>query len=246
MVGDHAVGDVGLVLEVRGIGLRAARGADRLEDRREDVGVVVAALALETETSRSKPMPVSTCLAGSGVERAVGLAVELDEDEVPDLDDVGIAAVDEACRRRGPPCGRCGSRVHGPHGPVSPISQKLSFFVARQRCAPRDRCLRQRSRASSSGVEPRLRVAARSRSRRAASGSRPQTFGQQLPRPVDRLGLEVVAEGPVAEHLEEGVVVGVAGRRPRGRCACRRRGCTSACPPPRREGARAVARGRRP
>src|SRR5206468_3188198 len=31
-----------------------------------------------------------------------------------------------------------------------------------------------------------------------------------LPRPADRLALVVVAEGPVAEHLEEGVVVGVA------------------------------------
>ena len=30
---------------------------------------------------------------------------------------------------------------------------------------------------------------------------------KQLPRPVDRLFLEVVAEGPRAQHLEEGVVV---------------------------------------
>ena len=32
---------------------------------------------------------------------------------------------------------------------------------------------------------------------------------QELPRPVDSLFLEVVAERPVAEHLEHGVVVGV-------------------------------------
>src|SRR5256885_17228584 len=31
-------------------------------------------------------------------------------------------------------------------------------------------------------------------------------LGQQLPGPLERLALEVVAEGPVAQHLEEGVV----------------------------------------
>ena len=34
-------------------------------------------------------------------------------------------------------------------------------------------------------------------------------FGQKFPRPVDGLGLEVVSEAPVAEHLEHRVVVGV-------------------------------------
>jgi hypothetical protein len=33
--------------------------------------------------------------------------------------------------------------------------------------------------------------------------------GEQFPRPRDRFLLEVIAETPVAEHLEEGVVVGV-------------------------------------
>ena len=37
-----------------------------------------------------------------------------------------------------------------------------------------------------------------------------QVRRQEVPRPVDRLALEVVAEAPVAEHLEEGVVA----RRP--------------------------------
>ena len=38
------------------------------------------------------------------------------------------------------------------------------------------------------------------------SRSRPQLAGEQLPGEADRLLLEVVAEGEVAEHLEEGVV----------------------------------------
>ena len=33
--------------------------------------------------------------------------------------------------------------------------------------------------------------------------------GQQFPRPLDRLGLEVIAERPVAQHFEERVVIGV-------------------------------------
>ena len=37
-----------------------------------------------------------------------------------------------------------------------------------------------------------------------------EVAGQELPRPVDRLALEVVAEAPVAEHLEQRVVA----RRP--------------------------------
>ena len=38
----------------------------------------------------------------------------------------------------------------------------------------------------------------------------PLLAGQELPGPVDRLALEIVAEAEVAQHLEEGVVVGRA------------------------------------
>jgi hypothetical protein len=38
----------------------------------------------------------------------------------------------------------------------------------------------------------------------------PPHFGEKLPRPLDGFLLEVVAEGPVAQHFEEGVVVAVA------------------------------------
>ena len=42
-----------------------------------------------------------------------------------------------------------------------------------------------------------------------AIGGDAKDLGQQFPAPRDALSLEVVAERPVAEHLEEGVVVGV-------------------------------------
>ena len=66
-------------------------------------------------------------------------------------------------------------------------------------------------------------------------GGEAELHGQELPGPLDGLLLEVVAEGEVAEHLEEGEVARVAdllyvlacgstsGRsRPRGRAACPR------------------------
>ena len=56
----------------------------------------------------------------------------------------------------------------------------------------------------------------------------PSFFGDELPGEGDRVFLEVVAEGEVAEHLEEGVVARGDARRSPGRCACRRRARTSA------------------
>jgi hypothetical protein len=46
--------------------------------------------------------------------------------------------------------------------------------------------------------------------RRQAVGGDPEILGHERPRPVDRLALEVVAEAPVAEHLEQGVMPGRA------------------------------------
>ncbi len=42
-----------------------------------------------------------------------------------------------------------------------------------------------------------------------AFGGDAPDFGEEFPAPGERLLLEVIAEGPVAQHLEEGVVVGV-------------------------------------
>ncbi len=35
-------------------------------------------------------------------------------------------------------------------------------------------------------------------------------LGQQIPGPLDRFGFIIIAEGPIAEHLEKGVMIGVA------------------------------------
>ena len=57
------------------------------------------------------------------------------------------------------------------------------------------------SRQTSNAVSSVVYVVAARRSRRD-----PEVDREQLPRPVDGLALEVVAEAPVPEHLEEGVV----------------------------------------
>ena len=82
---------------------------------------------------RSRPAPVSIDGFGSGVRAAVGRLVVLHEHEVPELHE----AVARAGRRSGPPSGpNAGPRsmwisLHGPHGPVSPICQKLSLSPRR-------------------------------------------------------------------------------------------------------------------
>ena len=45
--------------------------------------------------------------------------------------------------------------------------------------------------------------------RRGGSCGNFQTLGDQFPGPVDGFLFEIIAEAPVAEHLEEGVVIGV-------------------------------------
>ena len=82
---------------------------------------------------RSMPMPVSTCFAGN--QTAIGQdAIVLNKDQVPQLHVAWAVTVD--ADRRGRACfpshryrgrGRCEFREHGPQGPVSAISQKLSF-----------------------------------------------------------------------------------------------------------------------
>ena len=88
--------------------------------------------------------------------------------------------------------------LHGPHGPVSPMAQKLSLSPRRMtRESSTPAIFFHSARASSSrlvdGVDEAL-------------GIDGEVLGQQLVGEGDGVGLEVVAEGEVAQHLEEGVV----------------------------------------
>ena len=66
----------------------AGQLADRVQDRREHIGVVVARLALQHRRDALEAHAGIDVLGRQRRQRSVGVAVELDEDEVPDLDDV--------------------------------------------------------------------------------------------------------------------------------------------------------------
>ena len=136
-------------------------------------------------------------LLGSGLQVVgrVAHAVELREHQVPDFDLAeGGAAVDFAARAADAVRALAG-RVGRPEvlvlaQPLEPLRRQLDL------------------------VEPdarRLVVVQVDRGReRFRVQAEPLLAGEELPRPVDRLPLEVVAEAEVAQHLEEGVMVGGA------------------------------------
>ena len=171
---------------------------------------------------------MSTCWAGSGCEVAVGVAVVLDEDEVPDFHDARVVAVDVAGRRFCRGCGRCRFRCTGRRGRCRPFPRSCPCRSSGcdRRAGPAT--FFQMSAASVSRGTPFFSSPSKQRDVQAV-GSSFQTLVRSSHAISMALLLEVVAEGPVAEHFEEGVVAASSGRRRRGRCACRRRGCTSGC-----------------
>ena len=94
------------------------------------------------EVTRSKPMPVSTCCAGSGVNVPSGLAlywmktlfqISMQRASEP-LTSVAPSACSSGEVSRGPGRRSTWISVHGPQGPVSPIIQKLSFLPPLTMC----------------------------------------------------------------------------------------------------------------
>ena len=95
--------------------------------------------------------------------------------------------------------------LHGPQGPVSAIRQKL--LSSPRSTSPQ---IAIRSGGQADLVAPDLAgdLVVLVRRGRQALGRDAHGLRQEVPREVDRLALEVVAEAPVAEHLEERVVAG--------------------------------------
>ena len=124
-----------------------------------------------------------------------GCCVELHEHEVPDLDVAVLAAVPGRRRGRARARGPRRSPSCGPHGPGVGHAPEVVRRRGAGSARPARRRRRARSRSASSSVvvhrdpEP--------------VGVEAEHLGVELPRPRDRLGLEVVAEAEVAEHLEE-------------------------------------------
>ena len=198
VVGQNAQRDVGAF--VGPVGGAEDRGR-RLDDRHEQVGVEHRVDALE---DRQVPLE-----AGAGVdvlprqvgEGAGGVAVELHEDEVPDLDEavaaavlgatlvpVGLALVEEDLR-----VGAAGAGVaHGPE--VVLVAHALDPLGAQADLVDPD--LLGLVVGVVDGDPEAVAVVA-------------EHLGEQLPGHRDGVVLEVVTEAEVPQHLEEGAVVRV-------------------------------------
>ena len=208
MVGDHAHRHLGVgafVVTVAGEGLDAA------DHPGEDVGVVIALFALENGAEAFKAHSGVDAALRERLEQTVGLAVELHKDEVPDLDDEGVVLVDELRPGNGGlfrfvaqvdvdfAAGSAGAGLaHFPEVVVLVAEEDLfggdvaqpglaGLFIEGGAVA---------FGALEDGDVKVFRVDL-------------EDLGQKFPGPVDGLVLEVVAEAPVAQHLEHRVVVGV-------------------------------------
>ena len=207
VIGHHAIGDVDVVLQLAAVGARAGGLLDGREQRRPQIGVVVAALVLQHADQALEAHARVHMLRGQRLQRAALLAVELDEHQVPDLQHIGVAAVhllggvapadaievDLAARA---------ARTRLAHLPEVVLHVAGNHVIFRQELAPQRACLQV-------GFQSRFLVAAEVRGVQTILGQAVHA-GEQFPRPLDRLLLEVVAEAPVAQHLEERVVIHVA------------------------------------
>ena len=209
VVGNDPKGD-GLLAVVLGVGL-ATGLRDGVEKRREDVGVVVRRHTLHRHREALEAHARVDVLVGKGHKGAVRHAVELHEDEVPNLNDLGVVFVDHRAavdfgaffvaaqvdvdfRARTTGAGFA-------HLPEVVLFARVENAVFGHVLAP-----------LFSGFEVRLQaVAFVSTKHRDVQAVLVESVavGQQFPRPVDGLCFEVVSKRPVAQHLKQGVVVGV-------------------------------------
>mmetsp|Transcript_12867 Transcript_12867/g.42976 ORF Transcript_12867/g.42976 Transcript_12867/m.42976 type:complete len:420 (+) Transcript_12867:1711-2970(+) len=177
------------------------------EERREDVGVVVGHLALEDGGEALKAHARVDVLVRQRLQ-ARGVAVVLDEDVVPDLQNVRVVEVDQVRRVAAADAvvvdlraGAAGARVA--HLPKVVAAVKGEDALGGHVLEP---------------DAPRLLVGGHARRAELVASEvchvqsvrvQAKGHGEALPGHGDGLLLEVVAEAPVAQHLEEGVVVEV-------------------------------------
>jgi hypothetical protein len=201
VVGDHAQR---IVRQVFLAGL-ACRG---LDERVEDVDFVVAVHVLQDRGQALQAHAGVDAGCGQLLDRAVGLHVELHEHVVPDLD-VAVAVFVGAAGRAAGDLGAVvvedfGARAAGArvgHHPEVVGHVAAALVVA----DAHDALGRQ---ADFLGPDVVGLVVLDVDGGPELLGRQLVDLGQQLEGPLERLALEVVAEAPVAQHLEEGVVAG--------------------------------------
>ena len=149
---------------------------------------------------------MSTPGAGSGVEAAVRVELELHEHEVPDLEPARavLAVVGHALRALGEVGAAVVVELRARAARPDVAHPPPVLLVAGREVAPAHEALR---RQADLVLPHRVgQVVGRVHGRGQPVRGDAEVAGQELPRPVDRLALEVVAEAPVAEHLEQRVV----------------------------------------
>ena len=179
------------------------------DDRLEQVRVVVRELALHDCRDPLQSHAGVDARRRQGRELARGVALVLHEDQVPHLEPAVALALDTQAR---PPrldlgagegvalvevdlrAGPAGTRLA--HGPEVLLGPQLEDAVLAQVSPPE---------AVGVGIARDPALALEDGDGEAVLGQ-PHVLGQELPGEGDGLLLEVVAEGEVAQHLEEGVV----------------------------------------
>ena len=205
MVGDDAFGrGPGRAFLMR----RAADLVELGEDRGEELGLVAVVLALQDRGHAFEAHARIDVLLRQRGERAVRLLEILHEDVVPDLDPALVGGIEDFRRglRAGPVeefgIGSAGAGDAGGSPPVVLFRKLGDALLAHAVVAPfvvgflvERGVLVAREHGESEHFERESEVVGR---------------GQEFVAERDRLFLEVVAEGPVAQHLEEREVHGVA------------------------------------
>lgn len=188
----------------------------------EDIGVVVRGLTREIREAicvlddRAGALEAHAGINMSGgkiAEAPIGLGIELNEDEVPDLDALITILVHQRASGialRGEVHMQFGARPAGaglPHHPevislvsVDDMYLRVTAGIFEQGFPVVIGFLVKvgwvtRARPINGGVE--------------ALGGKAPSFNHELPGPVDGVFLEIIAKRPVSQHFEKGVVVGI-------------------------------------
>ena len=197
MIGDDADGDVVIFIFLVG---PAADLSDKTDDPGEEVGVVVALHPLDHGGQPLQPHPRIDVRPRQGGHLPGGVPVELGEDEIPDLEMPVAFALHAACRisaARPLPLVEedLGTGAAGAGLPHHPEIALLPHA---------DDPLRRHAHVLMPDFEGLVIVLVDGDPEFLLRQS--HDFGEILPRPGDRLFLEVIPEGKVSQHLEEGVV----------------------------------------
>ena len=145
------------------------------------------------------------------LQRTVGLAVELHEDEVPNFDDLRMPRIDHFAARLGSDFGLIAqvevnlrtrtARSRFTHLPEIIVLVAMDDVILGQEAPPIiERLLVERHAIFGASLEHRSIH---------PLGRQPIDVVQQLPSPLDGLFLEIIAIRPVPQHLEHRMVIGI-------------------------------------